>query len=101
ERDRAVTLRTARLEPFFTTKDAGKGTGLGLAMVYGAVQQNGGRIEVYSEPELDTTVRMCLPRVPSAEREAGTAERQSPRNGGESILLVEDDERVRTFATSV
>lgn len=93
--------RAHLFEPFFTTKGPGKGTGLGLAMVYGAVQQNGGRIEVCSEPEHGTTFEIYLPRVSPAEREAGSAERQSPRSGGESILLVEDDERVRTFATTV
>jgi len=93
--------RAHLFEPFFTTKGPGKGTGLGLAMVYGAVQQNGGRIEVYSEPEHGTTFKIYLPRVLPAEREARAAERQSPRKGGESILLVEDDERVRAFATTV
>ncbi|HEX2673157.1 MAG TPA: ATP-binding protein, partial [Polyangiaceae bacterium] len=93
--------RAHLFEPFFTTKGPGKGTGLGLAMVYGAVQQNGGRIEVYSEPEHGTTFKIYLPRVSSAERETHGPPRQSPRSGGESILLVEDDERVRTFATTV
>jgi len=93
--------RAHLFEPFFTTKGPGKGTGLGLAMVYGAVQQNGGRIEVYSEPEHGTTFKIYLPRVSSAEREANGSPWQSPRSGGELILLVEDDERVRTFATTV
>src|SRR6478736_1431768 len=93
--------RAHLFEPFFTTKGPGKGTGLGLAMVYGAVQQNGGRIEVYSEPEHGTTFKIYLPRVSSAERETHATQRQSPRSGGESILLVEDDERVRTFAATV
>jgi len=93
--------RAHLFEPFFTTKAPGKGTGLGLAMVYGAVQQNGGRIEVYSEPEHGTTFKIYLPRVPSTDRELGTPDRQSPRSGGEAILLVEDDERVRAFATTV
>jgi CheY-like chemotaxis protein len=93
--------RAHLFEPFFTTKGPGKGTGLGLAMVYGAVQQNGGRIEVYSEPEHGTTFKIYLPRISSAERETRAPERLSPRSGGESILLVEDDERVRSFATTV
>jgi len=93
--------RAHLFEPFFTTKGPGKGTGLGLAMVYGAVQQNGGRIEVYSEPDLGTTFKIYLPRVSLTEREARAPERLSPRSGGEAILLVEDDERVRSFAATV
>jgi len=94
-------VRSHLFEPFFTTKGPGKGTGLGLAMVYGAVQQNGGRIEVYSEPEHGTTFKIYLPRVPSAEKEVRLPERPSPKSGGEAILLVEDDERVRSFAATV
>ncbi|HYQ29204.1 MAG TPA: PAS domain S-box protein [Polyangiaceae bacterium] len=93
--------RAHLFEPFFTTKGPGKGTGLGLAMVYGAVQQNGGRIDVYSEPEHGTTFKIYLPRVSATEREVRVIERTSPRTGGETILLVEDDERVRAFATTV
>ena len=93
--------RAHLFEPFFTTKGPGKGTGLGLAMVYGAVQQNGGRIEVYSEPEHGTTFKIYLPRVASAEREVRVPDRPSPRSGGETILLVEDDDRVRGFAATV
>jgi len=93
--------RAHLFEPFFTTKGPGKGTGLGLAMVYGAVQQNGGRIEVYSEPEHGTTFKIYLPRVPSAEREQRAPERVSPGSAGETILLVEDDDRVRAFARTV
>jgi DNA-binding NtrC family response regulator len=70
-------------------------------MVYGAVQQNGGRIEVYSEPDHGTTFKIYLPRVPSAAPEVGLPERPSPRSGGETILLVEDDDRVRSFAATV
>ena len=97
----SADARAHLFEPFFTTKGPGKGTGLGLAMVYGAVQQNGGRIEVYSEPEHGTTFKIYLPRVPGTEPEVRLPERPSPRTGGESILLVEDDERVRAFATTV
>jgi two-component system, cell cycle sensor histidine kinase and response regulator CckA len=93
--------RAHLFEPFFTTKGPGKGTGLGLAMVYGAVQQNGGRIEVYSEPEHGTTFKIYLPRVASTEPEVRPPERSSPRNGGETVLLVEDDDRVRAFASTV
>ena len=81
-------------EPFFTTKAAGSGTGLGLAMVYGAVEQNGGSIEVASVPGRGSTFRIRLPetRGPKAPRHAPEAE--LPR-GSETVLLVEDETAVR------
>ncbi|MBZ5561518.1 MAG: CHASE3 domain-containing protein [Acidobacteriia bacterium] len=86
-------------EPFFTTKEKGKGTGLGLAMVYGTVKQSGGYIWVYSEPARGTTFKVYLPRVedhsePIAPRQSVVA--QVPR-GSETILLVEDEEAVRSM----
>ena len=79
-------------EPFFTTKKAGKGTGLGLATVYGIVKQNNGFVDVYSDPEKGTTVRLCLPRyagrTAEAQKEAPLA---IPSGRSETILLVEDD----------
>jgi two-component system, cell cycle sensor histidine kinase and response regulator CckA len=83
-------------EPFYTTKVAGKGTGLGLATVYGIVKQNGGFVWVYSEPGLGTTFKVYLPRVQSlssAVRITKPAE-HSPR-GCETLLLVEDEVSVR------
>jgi len=81
-------------EPFFTTKAAGSGTGLGLAMVYGAVEQNGGSIEVVSRPGRGSTFRIRLPetRGPKAARHTPPAE--LPR-GSETVLLVEDEAAVR------
>jgi len=84
-------------EPFFTTKETGKGTGLGLAMVYGFVTQSKGRIEVDSEPGKGTTFRLFLPRAAAALR-TQTPQPRPARGGGETILLVEDDELVRQFA---
>jgi PAS domain S-box-containing protein len=93
-------VRSHLFEPFFTTKEAGKGTGLGLAMVYGAVQQNGGRIEVYSEHGRGTTFKIYLP-AQSAAREALPQTASAPSSRATSILLVEDDARIRVFAQKV
>jgi signal transduction histidine kinase/CheY-like chemotaxis protein len=90
-------VRSHLFEPFFTTKEAGKGTGLGLAMVYGAVKQNGGRIEVYSEPGRGTTFKIYLP-AQSGAQDALPQTPSLPAARSTSILLVEDDARVRVFA---
>ncbi|NTW49011.1 MAG: PAS domain S-box protein [Chlorobiales bacterium] len=84
-------------EPFFTTKGIGKGTGLGLATVYGIIKQNNGFIIVYSEPGKGTTFRIYLPRF-VGEFEKPTVARtiEIPRGQGETILLVEDEESLRT-----
>jgi two-component system cell cycle sensor histidine kinase/response regulator CckA len=83
-------------EPFYTTKDAGKGTGLGLATVYGIVKQNGGFVWVYSEPGLGTTFKIYLPRVQSVSSEVRiTRPAESSPRGCETLLLVEDEASVR------
>jgi CheY-like chemotaxis protein len=83
-------------EPFFSTKD-GRGSGLGLAMVYGFVRQTGGGVAVYSEPGHGTTFKLYLPRVTGDAEGAGDAIEQR-RGGNERILLVEDDDEVRAVA---
>ncbi|WP_148254963.1 ATP-binding protein [Aidingimonas lacisalsi] len=86
-------------EPFFTTKSAGKGTGLGLSMIYGFIKQSRGHVSIYSEPGQGTTVKMYLPL---ADGEAGDAHAElaaaETEGGGETILLVEDDDLVRRYA---
>ncbi|MGH9823988.1 MAG: ATP-binding protein, partial [Blastocatellia bacterium] len=89
-------------EPFYTTKDKGKGTGLGLSTVYGIVKQSAGHCEVQSEPGAGARFHIYLPRVEAvAEPIRRRVERTPSPQGSETILLVEDDEMVRTFAKEV
>jgi signal transduction histidine kinase/CheY-like chemotaxis protein len=88
-------------DPFFTTKPAGAGTGLGLSQVHGFVKQSGGHIRIYSELGEGTTVKVYLPRNFAASKDAkGNARApESERGQLETVLVVEDDEEVRTFIT--
>ena len=85
-------------EPFFTTKEVGKGTGLGLSMVYGFAQQSGGSMQITSELGHGTVVRLCFPRVgaPQANTPPPVDQTVSPA-GNETILVVEDDDMVRSY----
>ncbi|MBC9034920.1 CHASE3 domain-containing protein [Sphingomonas sp. JC676] len=88
-------------DPFYTTKEVGSGTGLGLSQVYGFVKQSGGHVKIYSEPGVGTTVKLYVPRhfgvaeVPSAAADNAELPRA---NGYETVLVVEDDERVRLLS---
>jgi signal transduction histidine kinase/ActR/RegA family two-component response regulator len=93
-------VRERALEPFFTTKEVGKGSGLGLSMIYGFARQSGGHVKIYSEVGLGTTVRLYLPRAAAEEDQIPLAEAAATDQGTETILLVEDDAQVRLLATA-
>jgi len=85
-------------EPFFTTKERGKGTGLGLSTVYGIVKQSGGYVWAYSEVGKGTAFKVYFPRYGDKASEAkDLASSNASLRGGETVLLVEDDEGVRSF----
>jgi CheY-like chemotaxis protein len=89
-------------EPFFTTKAVGKGTGLGLSQVYGFAKQSRGHVKIYTELGQGTTVKIYLPRLISAADEMLTEDLPSPEGVvGETILVVEDDDDVRTYSVEI
>ena len=89
-------------EPFFTTKETGSGTGLGLAMTYGAVHQAGGTIEVYSEVGIGTAFKIYLPRIEEAAGEPEKDDRPADLPGGtETVLVVEDEDIVRNLCVRI
>ncbi|MFB3924319.1 MAG: PAS domain S-box protein [Terriglobia bacterium] len=91
-------------EPFFTTKARDKGTGLGLAVVYGMVSQSGGCVQVSSEPEQGATFRIFLPAIADSDSSAQpktTSDARAAQCGWETILLVEDEESVRSLASYI
>ncbi len=89
--------RKRLFEPFFTTKAPGKGTGLGLSTVFGIVKQSGGSVEVYSEEGRGSSVKIYLPRFDRVAVEEREVRAKRAPKGSETILLVEDDEMVRTL----
>ncbi len=90
-------------EPFFTTKPKDKGTGLGLAQVYGIVRQNNGHIHVYSEPQQGTIFKIYWPILENGELDALKQQKahQVQLNGNETILFIEDDVGIRNFAARI
>jgi CheY-like chemotaxis protein len=95
-------IRKRIFEPFFTTKGVGKGTGLGLAVVYGIIKQHEGFINLYSEPGMGTTFRIYLPLIAS-EAVKDTVPRliDAPVRGTETVLLAEDDGNLRKLSESL
>ena len=88
-------------EPFFTTKGQGRGTGLGLATVYGIIRQTGGQIRVSSAPGRGSSFHIDLPTVDRTAEKAESVRPEVPARGTETILVVEDQREVRQFAVSV
>ncbi|HEX3693512.1 MAG TPA: PAS domain S-box protein [Solirubrobacteraceae bacterium] len=82
-------------DPFFTTKPPGQGTGLGLATVYGIIQQAGGRVQIYSEPDIGTTFTALLPATDRRPTRSEESPEPNGTPGGETILLVEDEQALR------
>ncbi|MFO7912662.1 MAG: ATP-binding protein [Desulfotignum sp.] len=94
--------RDNMFEPFYTTKKAGKGTGLGLATVYGIVRQNNGFINVYSEPENGTTIKIYLARHTEQPEQAQPGKQvQIPSGHGETILVAEDETVILELACAM
>jgi len=94
-----AAIKERIFEPFFTTKPPGKGTGLGLATVFGIVKQHGGNIWVYSEPGHGTTFKVYLPQPQNVIQPNVTATKSPVSNyGSETVLMVEDEALVRALA---
>ena len=95
--------RKRAFDPFFTTKEIGKGTGLGLSQVYGFTRQSSGQVQIESELEKGTVVRIYLPRQSSAAAEFREGDRKpfAGAVGRESVLVVEDDDAVRAYTAEI
>ena len=87
-------------EPFYTTKEVGSGTGLGLATVFGIVRQSGGTINVYSEPGIGSTFKLYFPSLSGVKAMQGGSFPLTAQGGAETVLLVEDDDAVRRLAAA-
>jgi PAS domain S-box-containing protein len=94
----APEVMARAFEPFFTTKGIGKGSGLGLSMVYGFVKQSGGHVKLYSEAGRGTTVKLLLPRLNAAQAAGTAATAEESAGRGETILVVDDEADLRELA---
>ncbi|UCJ18844.1 PAS domain-containing protein [Pseudomonas sp. MM211] len=97
----AESVSTRVMDPFFTTKEEGKGSGLGLSMVYGFVKQSGGTVRIYSEEGVGTTLRLYFPADDSQVTQRLAKEQPGERNGTERVLIVEDRPDVADLAKMV
>jgi CheY-like chemotaxis protein len=89
------------MDPFFTTKPVGEGTGLGLSVIYGFTKQSRGHLRIYSEVGRGTTVKLFLPRAMQNAVDLKPVALEIPRGRGETILVVEDDATVRSIISDV
>jgi PAS domain S-box-containing protein len=96
-----VEVRQRAFEPFFTTKTGGDGTGLGLATVYGIISQAEGSVQIYSEPGMGTTISALLPATDQVAPEAVAPLSVEDRGGGETILVVEDEDPLRDVTVRI
>ena len=94
-------VRERAFEPFFTTKASGEGTGLGLATVYGIVKQSDGDVDIYSEAGLGTTISVLLPATADATPLRGGPAEARSRGGGDTILVVEDEDAMRELTRRI
>ena len=98
----SAEVQAHALEPFFTTKDVGEGSGLGLSMVYGFAKQSGGDLVIHSKEGFGSTIKLYIPRaVDSGDRAELSAKTETPRGQGETVLVVEDESEVRTLVAAV
>jgi signal transduction histidine kinase/CheY-like chemotaxis protein len=96
-----VDVVARAIDPFFTTKPVGEGTGLGLSMVYGFAKQTRGHLRIYSEVGHGTTIKLYLPRALQDAVDLEKPVEEAPRGQGETILVVEDDATVRLILADV
>lgn len=96
-----ASIRSRVMDPFFTTKEEGKGSGLGLSMVYGFVKQSGGVVRIYSEDGVGTTLRLYFPADEGQVLHTLSNDRPKERNGSERILVVDDRPDVADLAKMV